>query len=122
MYHGQSDEVIPYASALKAAVTWCANSASIEFVTENGGTGHIGTSEVLGKNATDWLELRLSGVAPAAGCSFSTYSAAGAPYKRDGSSAIARFGVGDELVAADIRQRVVEGRSVPSLWSYLRML
>ncbi|KAF7966128.1 hypothetical protein HWV62_39964 [Athelia sp. TMB] len=122
MYHGQSDEVIPYASALKAAVTWCANSASIEFVTENGGTGHVGTSEVLGKNATDWLELRLSGVAPAAGCSFSTYSAAGSPFKRDGNSVLARFGVGDELITADIKQRLVEGRSIPSLWSYPRML
>ncbi|KAF7974275.1 hypothetical protein HWV62_13072 [Athelia sp. TMB] len=123
MYHGKSDEVIPYASAVKTANAWCGFGASVEFVTETGGTGHLGTEDVLTKNATDWLDLRLSGTPPAAGCSNVSFSALGLPLKRrDGSSStpLDRFGVGDEKVIADIWERYNEGRTIPSFWSYLR--
>lgn len=68
MYHGISDEVIPYAPAAQTAATWCKNGASVEFVSETGGTGHIGTAAVLLGNVTNWLDLRLSGKKPASGC------------------------------------------------------
>lgn len=123
MYHGKSDEVIPYASALKAANAWCAFGASVEFVTETGGTGHLGTETALINNATAWLDLRLSGTPPAAGCSNASYSAIGNPLKRDGTntSPIERFGVGDEKVIADMLERYEEGREIPGLWSYLKV-
>ncbi|KZP05168.1 LIP-domain-containing protein [Athelia psychrophila] len=123
MYHGKSDEVIPYDSALKAANAWCAFGASVEFVTGTGGTGHLGTEAALISNATSWLDLRLSGIPPATGCSNASWPALGNPLKRDGAStsSIERFGVGDEKVIADILERHEEGREIPGLWSYLRI-
>jgi len=123
MYHGKSDEVIPYASAVKTANAWCRFGASVEFVTETGGTGHLGTEDVLTKNATDWLDLRLSGTAPASGCSNVSFAASGSSLKRSGSSstAIDKFGLGDEKVIADIWKRYYEGREIPNFWSYLRL-
>ncbi|KAF7975244.1 hypothetical protein HWV62_10218 [Athelia sp. TMB] len=82
MLHSKSDEVIPYTSAQATANAWCANGAGIEFVTETGGTGHIGTAMVLAGNATAWLDLRLSGTPPAAGCSNASFSAHGDSMKR----------------------------------------
>lgn len=124
MYHGVSDEVIPYASALKTAVAWCANGAAIEFVSETGGTGHVGTFEVLLGNATAWLDLRLSGVDAAEGCSNATDSASGSAERRKRSAAgmgmaIERFGEGDGKIIADMRQRKANGLKIPGLWTYL---
>ncbi|KAF7972353.1 hypothetical protein HWV62_18132 [Athelia sp. TMB] len=124
MYHGAIDEVIPYSIALQTAAFWCTHLANIEFVTETGGTGHVGTLDVLGTNATDWLDLRLSGTPPPLGCSFSSWNASGTLVKRDGEAGrgVARFGRGDENIANDMKQRVQEGRSVPSLWSYRQLM
>ncbi|KAF7975700.1 hypothetical protein HWV62_8823 [Athelia sp. TMB] len=123
MYHSSSDEVIPYASAVKTANAWCAFGASVEFVTETGGTGHLTTEPALIQNATDWLDLRLDGTPAAVGCFNATYSAGGLPFKRSGSglSIIEIFGEGDSKVIADIDKRHAEGREIPSFRSYLKM-
>lgn len=124
MYHGSADEVIPYESALATANAWCANGASVEFVTETAGTGHLGTMLVLEKNATDWLNLRMDGTPPAPGCSNASYAELGLPLKRDsgvssGSGTVLdKFGVGDEKVVSDIRQHLAAGFEVPNFWSY----
>ena len=120
MYHGQSDEVIPYASAVETAHTWCTRGASVNFVSETGGTGHVGTAAVLLGNATNWLDLRLDGIAAAKGCHNVSYAATGSPQKRSAfGAAIEKYGVGDERIIADIQQKRAEGQPVPSLWSYL---
>lgn len=96
MYHGKSDEVIPYASAVTAANSWCTNGASIAFTTETGGAGHVGVGLALAKNATDWLALRVNGNPPAAGCSNTSVNAGGLPFKREiSTSVIDEFGIGD---------------------------
>lgn len=82
MYHSITDEIVPYTPALKAANTWCANGASVEFVTETGGTGHLGTYAVLMKNSTDWLDLRLGGTPPPAACSNVSFFEIGLPLRR----------------------------------------
>ena len=69
MFHSDTDEIVPYAPAQKTANTWCANGASVEFVTATGLTGHIGTYYVLTDNSTDWLDLRVSGTPPPVLCS-----------------------------------------------------
>jgi len=126
MFHGKSDEVIPYASAQTAANAWCANGASVEFVTETGGTGHLGTSLALFNNATAWLDLRLSGTAPAAGCSNVSFFELGVPLKRsdaDGANAtrtaLEIFGTGDSLVIGDMMALSAAGQPIPDMWSYL---
>lgn len=121
MYHGSSDEVIPYESALKTANAWCANGASVEFVTETGGTGHLGTMLVLQQNATDWLNLRMQGTPPASGCSNASYAETGISLKRDGVSrgtVLDRFGQGDEKIVSDIKAQRAAGFAAPSFWSY----
>lgn len=123
MYHGQSDEVIPYASAQKAAAAWCANGASVEFVTETGGTGHLGTEFAMTQTATDWLALRLNGTPPASGCSTGTYTASGLPLKRDGlgvASPLDLFGRGDEKVIAAVLRRIASGGGSENFWEELR--
>ncbi|KZP15056.1 LIP-domain-containing protein [Athelia psychrophila] len=119
MYHGVSDEVIPYAAAAKTARAWCNYGASIEFVSETGGTGHVGTAGVLTYNATSWLDLRLDGRKPARGCHRVADAASGSAQKRSVGAAIERFGVGDGRIVDDMRQRKADGLKVPALWSYL---
>ena len=123
MHHSSSDEIIPYASAVKTANAWCAFGASVEFVTETGGTGHLTTEPALIQNATDWLDLRINLTPAAAGCSNATYSAGGLPFKRGGSSfsIVERFGEGDSKVIADIEKRHAEGRAIPKFRSYLKI-
>lgn len=79
MYHSSTDEVIPYAPARLAASAWCAAGASVEFVTETAGTGHLGTYAVLVQNSTDWLDLRLGGSVPPAACSNVSFAGLGLP-------------------------------------------
>ncbi|KZP03395.1 LIP-domain-containing protein [Athelia psychrophila] len=119
MYHGVSDEVIPYAAAAKTARAWCNYGASIEFVSETGGTGHVGTAGVLTYNATSWLDLRLDGHKPARGCHRVADAASGSAQKRSVGAAIERFGVGDGRIVDDMRQRKADGLKIPALWSYL---
>ncbi|KAF7974270.1 hypothetical protein HWV62_34143 [Athelia sp. TMB] len=121
MFHGSSDEVIPYESALKTANAWCANGASVEFVTETGGTGHLGTMLVLQQNATDWLNLRMQGTPPASGCSNASYAETGISLKRDGVSrgtVLDRFGQGDQNIISDVKAQRAAGFAAPSFWSY----
>lgn len=125
MFHGKYDEVIPYASAQTTANAWCANGASVEFVTETGGTGHVGTSLALVKNATDWLDLRLSGTPPAAGCSNVSFFEIGIPLKREemksnaSLTSVEIFGVGDSNIVGDMLVLAAAGKPIPNLWSYL---
>lgn len=122
MFHGSVDEVIPYESALATANAWCANGASVEFVTETGGTGHLGTMLALWGNATDWLNLRMEGTPPASGCSNTSYAEAGIPLKRDSTftpaTVLDRFGTSDEKIVSDIKQQRAAGFAVPNFWSY----
>ena len=123
MFHGKSDEVIPYASAQATANAWCANGAGVEFVTETGGTGHVGTSLALVGNATAWLDLRLSGTPPAAGCSNVSFFELGIPLKRAGNNtAIETFGIGDANIVADMEWLHAAGQPVPSLFSYAKWM
>ena len=123
MFHGKSDEVIPYTSARATANAWCANGADVEFVTETGGTGHIGTAEVLASNATAWLDLRLSGTPPAAGCSNVSFYEQGDPMKRaENTTAIEVFGVGDAKIIENMEWLHAAGQAVPSLFSYVKWM
>lgn len=83
MYHGKSDEIIPYAPAHQTFSSWCANGASVQFVTETGGTGHLGTMEVLVPSAVAWLDLRLSGIPPQTGCFETAVNTIGIPLRRE---------------------------------------
>jgi len=95
----------------------------VEFVSETGGTGHVGTAEVLISNATSWLDLRLSGVAAAKKCSNVSYAAAGESLKRSAPGVVLeRFGEGDSRIIADIQEKRAAGKRIPSLWSYLSIL
>ncbi|KAF7977236.1 hypothetical protein HWV62_4339 [Athelia sp. TMB] len=121
MFHGKYDEVIPYASAQAAANAWCANGASVEFVTETGGTGHLGTALALGGTAIAWLDLRLGGTPPAAGCAHVSVFKLGIPLKRAGSAtAIEIFGIGDVNIVADMERLHAAGKPVPGLFSYAK--
>lgn len=96
MYHGKSDEVIPYASVAKAEDAWCAN---ITFTTEVGGAGIV-TGLAFAQNATNRLDLRLNGTAPPAECTNTSLIAGGLPFKREESrrglaSVINEYGIGD---------------------------
>ena len=123
MFHGKYDEVIPYSSAQAAANAWCANGADVEFVTETGGTGHVGTSYALVGAATAWLDLRLSGTPPAAGCSHVSVFKLGIPLKRAGNgTALETFGIGDANIVADMERLHAAGRPVPSLFSYVKWM
>lgn len=108
MYHGKSDEIIPYASAAETANAWCANGANITFTTEVGGAGHLGTGLAFAQNATDWLDLRLNGTPVPAGCTNTSVIAGGLPLKREESkrssaSIISEYGVGDSKWIATIK-------------------
>ncbi|KZP17565.1 hypothetical protein FIBSPDRAFT_1046742 [Athelia psychrophila] len=59
------------------------DTTSVEFVTETGGTGHVDTMLAMLNSATEWLDLRLNGTAPAAGCSKVSYFEPGNPLKRE---------------------------------------
>ncbi|KDE08830.1 hypothetical protein MVLG_00934 [Microbotryum lychnidis-dioicae p1A1 Lamole] len=73
MYHSTSDEVIPYESALSTAQSWCRNGAKINFVTEKGFGGHLGTQLSYGSIAYSWLYSQLSGtMAPLKECTFTS--------------------------------------------------
>ncbi|KAH9822805.1 Secretory lipase [Teratosphaeria destructans] len=70
MYHATQDEIIPYANASTTASTWCADGASVEFVTVASG-GHL-TTEVVGFiGAFKFVESAFAGTV-ASGCSAST--------------------------------------------------
>jgi len=122
MYHGQADEIIPYASAKTAAANWCSYGAQIIFVTETGGTGHLGTENALAAGAISWLNDRINGVSLAAGCSQVSISTSGLSFKRgEGySNVLERFGVGDSKVIARMLDQHKRGVTVDSFWSYLR--
>ncbi|KDE02143.1 hypothetical protein MVLG_07284 [Microbotryum lychnidis-dioicae p1A1 Lamole] len=82
MFHSTMDEVIPYASALKTAQTWCSDGAKITFITELGGGGHLGTQISYGPMTIDWLDNSLRSKSPATStCSFKTQSTAALPVR-----------------------------------------
>lgn len=83
MYHSKYDEIIPYAAAHQTFTLWCANGASVQFVTEAGGAGHLGTADVLVPSAVAWLDLRLSGTPPQTGCFETSVNTTGSPLRRD---------------------------------------
>ncbi|SCZ88788.1 BZ3500_MvSof-1268-A1-R1_Chr2-1g04638 [Microbotryum saponariae] len=82
MFHSTTDEVIPYASALTTAQTWCSDGAKITFITEVGGGGHVGTQLLYGPMTIDWLDNSLRGTsAPITSCSFETQSMTALPVR-----------------------------------------
>lgn len=83
MFHGEGDELTPFASAYQTYLTWCDNGASVQFVSETGGTGHLGTGAVLVPSAVSWLDLRLSGTPPEKACFETSVNTAGFPLRRD---------------------------------------
>ncbi|KAF7968906.1 hypothetical protein HWV62_28888 [Athelia sp. TMB] len=88
MYHSQTDEIIPYGAAHDTFTSWCANGASVQFVTETGGTGHLGTADVLIPVAVSWLDLRLSGVPAPTGCFETSVNTTGTSLKRSGGKSV----------------------------------
>ncbi|KAF2766341.1 LIP-domain-containing protein [Teratosphaeria nubilosa] len=70
MYHAKQDEIIPYDDASTTASTWCADGASVEFVTVASG-GHATTDVVGFIGVFEFVEKAFAGTV-ASGCSAST--------------------------------------------------
>lgn len=80
MYHSDHDEVAPYVSAMSTAKAWCSCKANLLFFTATGGIGHICLIDAFSGNATEWLDLRLSGGEISNGCTFSSGDVAGSHF------------------------------------------
>ncbi|SCV66984.1 BQ2448_5630 [Microbotryum intermedium] len=73
MYHSSTDNVVPYAGALKAAQSWCQYGAKIMFTTRTGGTDHIAAQLLYSPAAITWLDSALKSQTPLiTSCSFVT--------------------------------------------------
>lgn len=108
-------------SAIQTAQSWCTNGASIAFVTDTSGAGHLGVELASGKTAVNWLAARMNGAAPNAGCSYTNISSGGLPFrKRGGLSAVDLFGEGDEKVISRMLAQHAAGENIDGFYQYLR--